>query len=735
MTGLAYPPAPRQDLTDTIHGRKVSDPYRWLEDPASPESSQWLQAQDELYARYLAGLSGRERFGERLTELLGAGAVGTPTWRGNRQFYTRREAGQEHAVLYTATTGRADAGARDDGGDPGGGEPAGNREGERVLIDPMAVDASGATTLDSWQPDHDGRLLAYQLSEGGREESVLRVMDVATGSDVDGPIDRCRYTAIAWLPDGEAFYYSRRLAPDAVPPGEQQYHRRVYLHRVGTAASDDVIILGDGLDKTNYYGISVSRDGRWLVITASAGTAPRDDVWVADLTRTDPAAPELMVLQQGVDARTWPVAGRDGRLYLLTDSGAPRRRLAVADPAHPAFPAAESWQDLLAEDSEAVLSDFAILDGPQLDQPLLLASRCRHAISELSVHELATGAQLSKVELPGLGTIGGLSERPEGGHEAWFSYTDYATPGLVLCFGALAGSAEVWQRAPGFVDLTPVRAEQVPFVSADGTTVRMVVVSAAGGSDEQAAGSEMVPVPALARPAILYGYGGFSLSLTPAFSASILAWVEAGGIYAIAGLRGGSEEGELWHRAGMREHKQNVFDDFHAAAEKLIADGRTTSEQLTVWGGSNGGLLVGASVTQRPELAAAAVCSAPLLDMVRYEQFGLGESWNDEYGTAADPEELGWLLGYSPYHRVRAGVRYPAILFTVFDGDTRVDPLHARKMCAALQHATAAAAEARPVLLRREGNVGHGARAVSRSIGLSAETLAFAAAQTGLAIG
>jgi prolyl oligopeptidase len=752
MTSLAYPPARRQDLTETLHGRKIFDPYRWLEDPASPDTNEWLRAQDDVYATYLARTPGREAFGERLTELLGAGAVGTPTWRGNRQFYTRREAGQEHAVLYTATTGGADGGARADAGgvgggepasnrdgepgsvNPGGGEPAGNREGERALIDPMAVDPSGATTLDSWQPDHEGRLLAYQLSEGGREESVLRVMDVATGLDVDGPIDRCRYTAIAWLPGGEAFYYSRRLAPDAVPPGEQQYHRRVYLHRLGAPASDDVLIFGDGMDKTNYYGVSVSRDGRWLVITASAGTAPRDDVWVADLTRTDPVAPELMVLQKGVDARTWPVAGRDGRLYLLTDSGAPRRRIAVADPAHPAFPAAESWQDLLAEDSEAVLSDFAILDGPQLDQPLLLASRYRHAVSELSVHELASGAQLSKVELPGLGSVGGLSERPEGGHEAWFGYTDYGTPGLVLRFDAVSGSAQVWQRAPGNVDLPPVLAEQVPFVSADGTTVRMVVVSAMYGSDEQAAGSEIVPVPALARPAILYGYGGFNVSLTPAFSASILAWVEAGGIYAVAGLRGGSEEGEQWHRAGMRDHKQNVFDDFHAAAEKLIADGRTASEQLTVWGGSNGGLLVGASVTQRPELAAAAVCSAPLLDMVRYEQFGLGESWNDEYGTADDPDELGWLLGYSPYHRVRAGVRYPAILFTVFDGDTRVDPLHARKMCAALQHATAADADVRPVLLRREGDVGHGARAVSRSIGLSAETLAFAAAQTGLPV-
>jgi prolyl oligopeptidase len=273
------------------------------------------------------------------------------------------------------------------------------------------------------------------------------------------------------------------------------------------------------------------------------------------------------------------------------------------------------------------------------------------------------------------------------------------------------------------VDVPGIRAEQVAFPSADGTTVRMLIISGpgAGPGDEP-------------RPAILYGYGGFNVSLNPGYSATPLAWAEAGGVYAIAGLRGGSEEGEEWHRDGMREHKQNVFDDFAAAARALIDGGWTTPAQLAVSGGSNGGLLVGAAITQQPALFAAALCSAPLLDMVRYEQFGLGETWNDEFGTAADPAELEWLLGYSPYHHVRAGTRYPAVLFTVFDGDTRVDPLHARKMCAALQWATSAPVGDRPVLLRRERDVGHGARAVSRSVALDAEQLAFAAAYTGLAL-
>jgi prolyl oligopeptidase len=710
---LAYPDALRQDIVESIHGYQVADPYRWLEDADSVPTRQWLHAEGALYAAYRARVPGRDALAARLTELLAAGEVGPPVWRGDRQFFSRREPGQEHAVVYTAAGTAA----------------------EQTLIDPIAIDPTGATTLDSWRPDRDGRLLAYQLSQGGREESELRVMDVATGRDVDGPIDRCRYTDVAWLPGGEAFYYARRLPPDAVPPDETQFHRRVYLHTVGTPADDDVLILGEGMEKTNYYNVEVSPDGHWLVITAAAGTAPRNDVWIADLTTCAPAKPNLQVMQEGVDAQAWPRAGRDGRFYVLTDRGAPRGRIVIADPADPAFPEYASWQDLIGEDPEAVLHDLAILDGPGLGEPVLLAAWGRHAISEVTVHDLAFGDRVGQVELPGLGTVGGLRERPEGGHEAWFSYTDYATPGVVLRYDAAEARTQVWQHAPGAVAVPAVRAEQVAYRSADGTVIRMVVISAnPRGGQDATAGPGSGPVPTM-RPAILYGYGGFNISLTPSYSPPILAWVEAGGVYAIAGLRGGSEEGEEWHRDGMRERKQHVFDDFHAAAEKLIADGWTTADQLTVWGGSNGGLLVGASITQRPDLSAAAVCSAPLLDMVRYEKFGLGESWNDEYGRAADPTEFGWLITYSPYHHVRPGTRYPAVLFTIFDGDTRVDTMHARKMCAALQYATSSAPTERPVLLRTEAEVGHGARAVSRTVGLSADALAFAAAQTGLRIG
>jgi prolyl oligopeptidase len=674
-----YPTALRSDHTDVLHGITVPDPFRNLEDESDPATVAWSAAQAELFAEHLATWDARPALQDRLTELLGAGNIGTPTWRGRRAFFARRTAEQEHVVLLTI--------------DPDGTE--------RTLVDPMAIDASGTTTLDAWKPSKSGDLLAYQLSAAGTEESVLRVLDVATGKDVDGPIDRARYSPVAWLPDGKAFYCVRRLAPDTVPAGEEQFHRRVYLHRLGTDPDSDVEIFGAGLDKTNYYGVSVSRDGRWLIVTAAQGTSPRNDLWLADIDESDPAAPELVPVQVGVDARAYPHVGRDGRLYVWTDRDAPRGRLAVADPTEP-----EEWRDLIPQDPQAVLEDYAILDD--LERPVLMASWTRHAISEITVHDLASGERTGALDLPGLGTVGGLSERPEGGYEAWLGYTDHTTPTRILRYDARSGEVTTWAESPGAVEVPSVRSRQITYRSKDGTEVRMVIVSPTGEPDRP-------------RPTVLYGYGGFSVSLTPAYSASILAWVEAGGVWAVANLRGGSEEGEAWHRAGMRENKQNVFDDFFAAAEYLIGNGWTTRDQLGISGGSNGGLLVGAALTQRPELFRAVVCSAPLLDMVRYEKFGLGATWNDEYGTADDPDQLGLLLSYSPYHRVRDGVAYPAVLFTVFEGDTRVDTMHARKMCAALQAATTGGI----VLLRAEREVGHGARAVSRTVDLAADQLAF----------
>src|ERR1700678_2800304 len=489
---VEYPAAQRLNLVEDLFGHQVADPYRWLEDPDSPQTTEWLAAEESLWAEYRAGLTDREAFAARVRELLRVGSVGLPAWRGTTQFYTRRDPDQEHAVLYVAGPDTASAADAASG--------TGAEATERALIDLVALDPSGRTTLDAWQPDKEGRLLAYQLSHGGDEESLLRVLDVATGELVDGPIDRCRYSGVAWLPGGKAFYYVRRLPPDAVPEGEAQYHRRVYLHQVGTSPESDVEVFGAGRDKTTYYGASVSMDGRWLIISASIGTAPREDIWIADLTAGDPASPLLVPLMVGLDAQASPRIGRDGRLYVLTDLDAPRGRLCVADPA---APGPEGWRDLIPEDATSVLRSYAILDD--LPRPTLIVSRMRHAVSEVAVHDLASGERLSGLDLPGIGSAGGIAERPEGGHEAWFGYTDYTTPPRILRYDATTQAVETWATPPGAaVSVPDVETRQVTYHSADGTPVRMVILAPRAGIGD--------------RPGILYGYGGFDLSITPGLS-------------------------------------------------------------------------------------------------------------------------------------------------------------------------------------------------------------------------
>ncbi len=682
-----YPAAHRAGILERLpNGNptyEVADPYRWLENPEDPETVTWSAAQHELFQAHRDRWALRGHFAERIAELLSAGAIGVPVIRGDRTFFMRRSGDQEHAVLYVHEHG-AD------------GAPQ-----ERVLIDPMLLDPAGTTTLDSWQPSKEGNLLAYQLSQAGTEESVLRVLRVCDGQQVDGPIDRTRVSPVAWLRGGQAYYYVRRLDPALLAADERQYHRRVWLHRVGTDPAQDVEIFGTDRPMTDLFGVSVSWDGRWLLLSAAAGTDPRNDVWLADLADADPADPPLREVIVGVDARTSAHLGQDGRLYLNTDLGAPRGRIAVTDPA---TPQPEHWHTLIAERQDAVLEGYLLRpDAPP--QRRLLVSWTRHAVAELTTHTLE-GASTGAVALPGLGSLGALVGDPDGGTDAWFSYTDYISVPTVYRYDTVAGELHVHARTPGAISTVFVLA-RADLVDAGDRPVRP-------------------------SPAILYGYGGFGASLTPAFSANAVAWVEQGGVYAVANLRGGSEEGEQWHRDGMLGNKQRVFDDFLAAAQSLIGQGWTTSEQLAASGGSNGGLLVGAALTQRPDMFGAVACSAPLLDMVRYQRFGLGRLWVGEYGDAERAEDLGWLLSYSPYHRVRERTEYPATLFLVFGSDSRVDPLHARKMAAALQHATGADIEDAPVLLRAESEVGHGARAVSRAVPVSADTLAFLAAHTGL---
>ena len=511
---------------------------------------------------------------------------------------------------------------------------------ERVLVDPVALDPTGATTLDTWQPSKEGHLLAYQLSVGGTEESVLHVMDVATGWPlVEGPIDRARYSPVAWLPGGEAYYYVRRLHPDLLPDGRGAVPPPGLAapgrHRPGRPTCE---VFGDGLDMTNYYGVTVSMDGRWLVIGASAGTAPRNDLWLADLSDGDlDGAPSCGSCRQGVDASTSLHVGRDGRVYVFTDRDAPRGRLAVTSPDDPAY---ETWTDLVPEDDEAVLEGWAVLDGAGPTAPRRAAARCcargpgtRWARSPCTTCWPPASAP-APCRCPASGRSPGWPSGPRAGTRRGSATPTTSTPASVYRYDARTGETTLWATAPG------TRRGARGARPAGGVHLgrRHRSCGCSCSSADQGAGPAAADGPLRLRrvrhpddPGLLRR--GCSPGWRPAASTRSPSCAAA------------REEGEQWHRDGMRDNKQNVFDDFHAAAERLVADGWTTTGQLAISGGSNGGLLVGAALTQRPELYAAVVCSAPLLDMVRYEQFGLGATWSDEYGSAADRRGAGLAAG------------------------------------------------------------------------------------------
>lgn len=676
---MAYPSARREDLVEDVAGHQVADPYGWLEDAANPEVGDWLKAQAGLFAEHREQWPARNHLRERL-EALTPGMVGLPRMRGDRAFFPRRERGQDQAVWFVAEAGE-----------------------EWAVLDPAGL-SSDVTVVVQWvQPSLDGRYVAYAVDEGGREEAVVHILDVDDGQPIGPPLWLGRGGDLAWLP-GDAGLFVVGTLPELAEE-ERQFHRRVWRLRLGEGMEQAEAVFGGGRPKTTYYGIDVSHDGRWLTVSASLGTAPRNDLYLCDLhaARLD-FAPVL----EGVDGQADGGVAADGRLWLWTNVDAPRGRLVTADPYDP-----KHWNEVVGESAD-VLFDWALTD-----ESLYVAWR-QHVASTVTVHDRTTGTLTGEVALPGLGSVS-LVSRPGGvGGDLWLAYTDDLTPASVLHHQIETSKTTAWAEAPGAPPPDDhLEVTQVFVTSPDGTQVPLFVSRRRGQVLDGTA------------PTILYGYGGFQVSLTPGYNSGARAWVEGGGVYATACLRGGGEYGETWHRAGMRESKQQVFDDFLACAQWLVDTGHTSPEHLAIAGGSNGGLLVGAALTQAPEMFRAVHCSAPLLDMVRYERFGLGITWTDEYGTAEDPDELAWLLGYSPYHRVVEGVVYPATLFTTFGGDTRVDPLHARKMCAALQYATAAATDERPVLLRHEEAVGHGLRTVTRSLDERAEVLAFLAAHVG----
>jgi prolyl oligopeptidase len=656
----------REDVIEVLHGVRVVDPYRWLEDGESPEVRAWDDAQNAATQAWLARVPDRAAMRARIRELLSVGHVGAPVARTTREgvrryFHVRRESDQEQSVLVV----------RDGAG-----------EADRVLIDPAPLSSDRTTTIDWWAPSRDGARVAWGLSEGGSEQSTLRIRDVATGEDLPDRIEHARHASVAWLPAGDAFFYTRYPAPGSVPPGDEKYHCRVFFHRVGDDPSRDPLVFGEGRDKLDVPSVTLSPDGRWLVVRVHMGWH-KSELWVRDLS-----APGAIwaALATGVDALYEPIP-LDDLLYVLTNDGAPRYRLLAIDYR---TPHRGDWREILPEGAD-VLSDVAVVGAPRGGRALVTAYL--HEASSRIERFTGDGVRLGAVPLPALGSASVAGEHDA--EDAFVAFTSFATPWRVLRVDVASGAAETWDKVGAAVALPDVRVSMMHATSKDGTRVPMFVVEKEGTPRDGNV------------PTVLYGYGGFNIAQTPAFSARALSTVERGGVWVVALLRGGGEFGEDWHRAGMLASKQNVFDDLYACAEELVRARVTRPERLGVVGGSNGGLLVATAITQRPELFRAALCLVPLTDMLRYHRFRIGGLWIAEYGDPDDSAAFAWLYPYSPYHHVRDGERFPSVLLATAESDSRVDPMHARKMTARLQ--AAQRDPSRPVLLRVESRAGHGA--------------------------
>jgi prolyl oligopeptidase len=650
-----YPVTAAHEVTDTLHGEAIVDPYRWLEDGGSPETKQWTDRQNAFTEAYLSEFPGRSRIRARLEQLLAIGVLGTPTPARGRYFYLRREGMQNHPVLYCRVGV--------DGED-------------RELVNPNALNPTGTTALDWYYPSEDGRLLAYGISENGTEQSVMHVLDVEQGQLLTDRIPQTRAAALAWLPDGRGFYYTRYPAPGEVPAGEESYHRAIYFHELGANPAADPLVY-QPREKEFWPGVSLSPDGRWLLISV-ARTFDETDLYIRDLATDGPLVAVAENLPASFDGEV-----AHGRLFLRTNLDAPTYRLYAVRPEQPDQ---GSWREIVPPREGAVLESVTVTGSR------LALSYLQQASSRLRLTDLE-GRPVQEIELPALGSLFGLTAEWDG-QELFYGFSSYTVPPSVYRLDLGTRSPALWKRVAAEIDPAGFIVHQVHYPSRDGTSISMFLVHRKGLSLD---GN---------NPSYLTGYGGFNISMTPAFSRSLLLWLGHGGVLAVPNIRGGGEYGERWHQAGILASKQNSFDDFIGAAEWLIQQRYTRPSRLAAAGGSNGGLLVGAVLTQRPELFRAVLIQVPLLDMIRYHHFLIARLWIPEYGSADDPAQFRWLRSYSPYHHVEDGRAYPAVLLATAESDTRVDPMHARKMAARLQAATSAP---HPILLRLEARAGHGA--------------------------
>ena len=696
--GLSYPVTRQGDQVDTLHGVAVADPYRWLEDDNSAQTKAWVQAQNAVTDRFLAAMPQRGPTRALFTRQYNFEKFDVPSQEGGRYFWRRNDGLQQQSVVYTASSLDATP---------------------TVALDPNTFSQDGTVALSGLVPSKDGKLLAYGITGAGSDWQRWRVRDLASGQDIADTIEWVKFSRAAWTPDSKGFFYGRYEQPrhGTAMTGVNQFHK-LYYHRLGTPQSADLLVAENAQDAKWGWGAQATEDGRWVVITISAGSGRKNALMLLPLKEGgyDPALiprPLLMGFDASYEVVDSVSDPSGNRLVIKTDQGAPNGRLiSVAVDK----PDAANWQTLVPEARDALQSASAV-GGRYLLQYL------RDASSVVTVHA-ADGRFIREVALPGVGTASGFSGKP-GSSETFFNYASLISPGEVWRYDVATGQATPWKRPQTAFDSTQFETRRAFVTSQDGTRFPVFIAHRKG------------LVPDGRNPTLLYAYGGFKVSLTPGFSPTAAAWMQMGGVYVLASIRGGGEYGEAWHQAGTKLRKQNVFDDFIAAAEWLVAQKITSPSKLAIYGGSNGGLLVGAVVNQRPDLFGAAVPQVGVMDMLRFHKFTIGWAWVNDYGSADDAAEFKALLAYSPLHNIQRidagrqpGANYPAILVTTGDHDDRVVPAHSFKYTAQLQATPTGPA---PKLIRIEVDAGHGAgKPTSKIIEERADILAFIANTLGM---
>jgi prolyl oligopeptidase len=675
-----YPPAAKGDVVDDYFGRKVADPYRWMEELDAPATKAWVQAENTLTFGYLAGIQVRDSIRARLTTLWNFPRVSVPGEEAGQIWFRKNTGLQRQSVLYRAATRTA---------------------APTVVLDPNTLFPDGATAVSQWSVSPDGKLLAYTTAVGGSDLRDIHLRDLSTGKDLPEVVARVKFTGISWTRDGTGFYYSRyRGSASAANLKDANLYHQVWYHALGGKPERMVFDRPD--DSTAGVGGTVSDDGRWLFLSSSSGTS-NNRLWIADLK--DPRHPDVAArpvpATTAEDADYNPLGVVGQTLYLFTNWQAPNGRIVSAavgdsDRTH--------WHTVVAEGRD-VMNETALVGNR------LIVGYLVDVQSRVRLYDLA-GAPQGEIRLPDIGSASGITGRTDGS-DLYFAFSSYLRPTTIYHYDLRTGALEPFQAAPTPFDATPFETRATFYQSKDGTRVPIFIMAKKGLALD---GS---------HPTLLYGYGGFDISLTPSYSPATAAWLELGGVYAVANLRGGGEYGEAWHHAGWKEKKQNVFDDFIAAAQFLEHEGYASPRTLAIQGGSNGGLLVGAAMTQRPELFGVALPAVGVMDMLRYDHFTGGHFWTIEYGSSSDSAAVGTLLAYSPLHNLKAGTCYPATLVTTADHDDRVVPSHSFKFAATLQ---AAQGCRRPVMIRVETAGSHGYRPTDRVIAEIADEFAFALA-------